>query len=299
MAFRHGHLRYFVTVAEEGQITSAANKLHLAQPALSQAMAQLEADLGLELLERHPRGVTLTPAGATFLIKARAAVAAWDDATLTAQSLARATQGTIEFGFLGSPPGLDSPDALEAFAQAHADIDIHYREVSFPTASTASWLSEVDVAACHLPPPDPKVWAHPLRREPRAVLAPTRHPLAERSELALRDVLDETFIGFHPSVAPSWAGFWSLDGHRGAPPLHITPDRATNPQEVLAALAVRCAITTVPASVARVLVGVFPELVAIPLRDAACATIALVGHVDGRNPLVGTLRAFALERAGV
>jgi len=60
------------------------------------------------------------------------------------------------------------------------------------------------------------------------VLAPRRHPLAERSELALRDVL-----------------------------------------------------------------------VAIPLRDAACATIALVGHVDGRNPLVGTLRAFALERTGV
>ena len=98
MNFKRRQLDYFVTVADEGQITRAARKLQLAQPALSQAIAQLELDLGFKLLERHARGVTLTPAGEIFLVRARAAVAAWADAAATARSLARACSGTIEFG---------------------------------------------------------------------------------------------------------------------------------------------------------------------------------------------------------
>src|SRR3954464_11784727 len=98
MTFRRGHLSYFVAIAEEGQITRAAARLHVAQPALSQAMAQLEGELGVTLLQRHSRGVTLTPAGEAFLVKARAAVAANEDAELTAEWLARAERGTVEFG---------------------------------------------------------------------------------------------------------------------------------------------------------------------------------------------------------
>src|SRR5438309_10983788 len=104
MSFKRGQLLYFVTVADEGQITRAAAKLHIAQPALSHAIMQLESELGLPLLERHARGVTLTPAGETFLPKARLALAAAMDAAQTAQSLAHAAKAAIEVGFIGSPP---------------------------------------------------------------------------------------------------------------------------------------------------------------------------------------------------
>ena len=293
MEFRRGHLLYFITVAEEGQITRAAQKLHLTQPALSRAMTELESELGIELLNRHSRGITLTPAGETFLVKARAAVSAWTDAVTTARSLAQAGSGAIAFGFLGVPPGLDSPGRLEDFARAHPDIELRFRELPFPHVPTPSWLADVDVAVCHAPPPDPDVWSQEFRREARIVLAPTRHPLARRTALEVAEVLDETFIGLNPSVEPTWAGFWSLDDLRGAPPDHVTPDRADNPQEVLASLAVRRAITTVPASVARVLSNVLSGVVAIPLRDADPSTIMLVGHEDARNPHVAALRAFA------
>jgi DNA-binding transcriptional LysR family regulator len=292
MPFSRGQLLYFVTVADEGQMTRAARRLHLAQPALSQAIAKLEAELGVQLLDRHPRGVTLTPAGEAFLVKARTTLSAWSEAILTAQSFAQSGKGTIEFGFVGSPPGLDSPEVLEAFARTHPKIDVRYRELGFPTSETAAWLKDVDVGVCHEPPPDPGVWMQTLRHEPRVVLAPARHPFAQRERLTVAETLDQTFVGFHASIDPDWAGFWSLDDYRGGPPRHMTADRVANPQEVLAALSMRRAITAVPASVGRVLMNVVPNVVPIPLEDVTPARIVLAGHEERGNPFVAALVTY-------
>jgi DNA-binding transcriptional LysR family regulator len=293
MAFRRGHLEYFVAVAEEGQITSAARRLGVAQPALSQAIAQLESETGLRLLERHARGVKLTPAGESFYAKARLAVAATGDALSAARSLARAQQGTIEFGFLGAPPSIEGRMEMEGFAMAYPDIEVRYRDLPFPTRSTSAWMRDVDVAACHEPPPDEAVWMKVIRHEPRIALVPSGHPLAEREELEVAELLDETFIGFGPTVDPAWAGFWSLDDHRGGPPRLVTGDGACNPQEVLAALGGTAAITIVPRAAANVLSNVLTDIAAIPLRGASSSRIALVGHRDRRNQLVAALLSYA------
>src|SRR5580693_3251311 len=102
--FSQVQLHYFVTVSEEGQITRAARKLHLAQPALSQAIAHLESELGIELFVRHPRGVTLTQAGEAFLVKAQAALAAEAETAQMGLSLRRAASAAIVVGFVGPPP---------------------------------------------------------------------------------------------------------------------------------------------------------------------------------------------------
>jgi DNA-binding transcriptional LysR family regulator len=292
MSFRPNQLRYFVTVAEEGQITRAAEKLYIAQPALSQAIAQLEADLGVELLERHPRGVTLTPAGEAFLEKARVAVVAHDDAEETAEMLARGRAQEVELGFVVAAPGLHSPGPLKALARAHPEINIRYRELPFPFTPTRSWLSEVELAASHLPPADPEVWVRPFGREPRIVLAAKNHPLAAREAVNVEDVLDETFIGFDPATDPQWAGFWSLDDHRGAPPRRVTDDRVANGQEVLASLALGAAITTAPAVVGALLAGLQTGVVTIPLDGAEPSEVVLVGRNDRRTPPVETMLAF-------
>jgi DNA-binding transcriptional LysR family regulator len=293
MSFRRGHLEYFVAVAEEGQITSAARRLGVAQPALSQAIAQLESETGLKLLERHARGVRLTAAGESFYEKARLAVAATGDAESTARSLARAQQGTIEFGFLGAPPSIEGRVEMEGFALAYPDIEVRYHDLPFPGHSTSAWLGRVDVAACHLPPPDGAVWSRVIRHEPRVALIGSEHPLAERETLEVADLLDETYISFAASVDPAWAGFWSLDDHRGGPPAETTSDRVETPQEVLAALGNSAAVTIAPVAAANVLVNVVKGVAAIRVEDAAPARIALVGHRDKRNPLVNALLAYA------
>jgi DNA-binding transcriptional LysR family regulator len=151
MSFKRGQLEYFVTVAEEGQMTRAARRLHIAQPALSQSMAQLENELGIELLQRHARGVSLTAAGEIFLAKARVALAANVDAAATAQSLARAATGSLEIGYIGPPPTVTTPLLFASFAGSHAEVDVDYCELPFPTGPTSAWLADVDVALSHQP----------------------------------------------------------------------------------------------------------------------------------------------------
>ena len=299
MVLKQSHLRYFAAVAEAGQMTSAARRLHVAQPALSQAISQLESGLRVRLLDRHPRGVTLTAAGEIFLEKAQSILRAQADAAAMAASLARSMDGRIEIGFLSIPPALIAPNLLEAFFAANPQLQISSRELPFPTRSTASWLSDVDLALCHSPVPHPEVEVLTLRRDARAVLLREDHRLAACEVLSVADVVSEPFYGFDPSVDPIWAAFWSLDDHRGSAPAVLTADHPTKAIEMVAAMSSGRAVCTLPAPVARIIADLVPRLVARPLIDAEPATCALVWHASRRNPIVDDFvklaRTFAVS----
>lgn len=290
-------LHYFVTVAEEGKLTGAARKLYVAQPALSQAIAQLEQQLGVRLLERHARGVTLTAAGEAFYAKAHTAVNAASEAELFARSLVRANTGVLEFGFMGTLPMVDAPELFAAFDAAAPDVEVLFRELPFPCDPIVAWLEPVDVALCCAPTPHPDVEVRALRSEPRFVLASASHHLAEHSELSVGDVLDERFVGSHPSADPLWTGVWTLNDHRDGAAPDLTGDRANSTQEVTAVVLSGRAIAVTPASRARDELASVAGLVAIPLRDADPVELALVWRADNRNPLLTALLEVASAAA--
>lgn len=285
-AFRTEHLRYFVAVAEEGQVTRAAAKLHIAQPALSQAICNLEAEVGFPLLERHPRGVSTTPAGDAFLVKARLVLDAEADAAQTARSLSRAARREIAVGYLGLPPGLSGYGLFHDFEVANPDVQVCLHELSFPAGPTTGWLAGVDVGLGHPPQREPEVWTLELSSDPRMLLVQRAHPLAKHRELSVHDILDETFIGFDPSVQPSWSGFWSLDDHRGSPAPHVTSDNASRGQELFTLISQGRGVTTSPLRIASIVVKLLGNVVAIPLRDAEPSVLALFGRDDRRNAIV-------------
>lgn len=303
MSFKTDQLRYFVTVAEEGQITRAAEKLYIAQPALSQAISQLEGELGMKLLERHPRGVTLTPSGEAFLDKARAVVETERDVQLTAQTLARAARGVIEVGFIGPPPQMTAPSLFTTFAEAHPEAEVSFRELPFPRGQTRRWLENVDVAFCQPPEPAGRIETYPVRVEPRALVVRADHPLACEG-IEVEQALEETFISYHPSVQPGWAGFHSLDDHRGGPPTSQTEDHVSTSLEMLGRLGglpSSGAVTALPSADAKLVTHVIAGIVAVPLLDAAPATVSLVWHSGDTHPLVQALvesaRASSAEPA--
>lgn len=294
VCFSHSQLLYFVRVAEEGQISRAARLLYIAQPALSQAIARLERQLGVQLLERHARGVTLTRAGRAFLPKAKAAVAAGQEAAAAARSLARCQRRAVEIGFLGTPPTVAAPVMLARFSAANPGVEVSFRELPFPTAPAGEWLADVDAALCHSPVEGEGVESRPLWSEPRAVLLPEAHRLAARSELLVRDVLHERFYGFDPAVDPAWASRWTLDEHRGGPP-EPAGGAAANTMELVAALASGGGIGTCPHSVARTLAAIVPGIAVRPLRDLPPTWCSLVWRAPPENPLTASLAEAAGE----
>src|SRR5712672_1011940 len=96
------HLRYFVAVAEEGQVTRAAERLGIQQPPLSQQIRALESELQVQLFRRKPRGVELTQAGHALLAEARAVLQQVDHAVTVTQRTARGEAGRLALGFTSS-----------------------------------------------------------------------------------------------------------------------------------------------------------------------------------------------------
>jgi DNA-binding transcriptional LysR family regulator len=286
-------LRYFVAVAEEGQITRAASRLHLAQPALSQAIAQLEEGVGVRLLERHARGVRLTPPGAAFFAKAQRALVAMDDANFTAESLTRAAQGALAIGYIGPSPLIKAPELFASLAAQSPDAELSFTELPFPHGPTASWLRKVDIALCHLPRCEPGSRTQLLRTEPRVLIVPHNNPLAERTEVAIDEVLDEVFIGYHTDVQPEWAGFHTLDDYRGGPPERTSRDRPVTPSEMLAAMTSRRGVTAVPACDAVMILKMLRGVSVVRVRDARPFELGLAWRKDDHNPYVAVLAELA------
>jgi DNA-binding transcriptional LysR family regulator len=118
------HLRYFVAIAEERSFTRAAERLWVAQPGLSAQMRRLEAELGVQLLERHSRGVDLTAAGELFLERARVALAASDTAAATGRDLEAGVVGTLRVGVAGGAVWPLASSFLERFTRQRPGIEL-------------------------------------------------------------------------------------------------------------------------------------------------------------------------------
>jgi DNA-binding transcriptional LysR family regulator len=274
-------------------MTRAARRLQLAQPALSQAIARLESQVGVRLLERGPRGVTPTPAGEAFLEKAEATLAAVDEASATARSWAREQQGRLHAGFMAMTPPMMAGDLVSRFLAAHPDATIEWRQLGYPALDARAWLGDSDVALIWFAPSARGLSSQAIRTSPLVVAMAETHPLAERTELTVADVLDEPFPGIVDWADPVWLGYWGLDAYRGAP-ARRTDDAAMTPEEVASIVAAGRAITPVPEIVA--VPSAHLGIRAIPLIDAQPAVLELVWPEGAATPLVAAL--VELARAG-
>src|SRR5690554_4601167 len=116
------HLRYAVAVADVLSFTRAAERLHIAQPPLTQQIRALEAELGLELFHRTKRRVELTPSGRVFVQHARRILASVEEMTAASQRVHRGEVGRIAIGFLSSIAFDYFPRVIRAFRSRFPDV---------------------------------------------------------------------------------------------------------------------------------------------------------------------------------
>jgi LysR family transcriptional regulator, transcription activator of glutamate synthase operon len=191
-------LRYLVALADEQHFTRAAAREHIAQPALSQQIRRLEQEVGLALVERTTRRVTVTEAGRALVARARRILAEVDAASAEMQAFTGVRTGHVMVGTMHTMGPVDVSLALAVFHQRHPGVELTVREESSEEMAEMLRDDVLDLAFLSV---TERMESHGLRLqqlvlEELVVILPHEHPLAGQRAVRMAELAQEQFISF-------------------------------------------------------------------------------------------------------
>ncbi|OVZ57892.1 LysR family transcriptional regulator [Pigmentiphaga sp. NML080357] len=221
------HLRYFVAIAEAGHMTRAAEQLGIQQPPLSQQIKALERELGVELLRRHPRGVSLTDAGRQFLREAESLLEGFAQMRQRMARVANGQEGLLTVGFTSSAAAhAFTPEVLRLYRRDYpgVELDIHEDNAAGLTEAIASGRLHCGLLRVPVSRPESLVF-ETLLNEPAVAAVPCDHPLAQGRQgrkprpISLAELCQEKIILVRQPGAPGlYANLLALCESQGLRP---------------------------------------------------------------------------------
>lgn len=203
------HLRYFVAVAEEENVTRAAARLHVSQPPLTRQIHDLEQELGVALFERNGKSIRLAEAGRVFLREARASLQRVEEAVTAVRAAAREQHGELRLGYAPSPSVEVLPVLLRALQQQCPNLRIHLHDHTSP--EMLAGLREGRLHAALMMQPSRTagqgVTFAPLRTYPVGILVPPGHPLVRRRAVTADDAFAEPLVVLSRKEYPDYHEF--------------------------------------------------------------------------------------------
>jgi Transcriptional regulator len=190
-------LRYLVAVAEEGNFSRAAEKVHVAQPSLSQQIQKLEAELGQPLFDRLPRSIVLTDAGRCMLDFARKILADLANAQRCVDELRSEVAGRLAVGAIPTVAPYVLPPLVRKFQKRYPKVALEIVEDMTPTIARRLGDGELDIALASTCDGSPAVERHSLGHESLLLLVPKEHSLAKNKQVKWRDLKSEKFLLLH------------------------------------------------------------------------------------------------------
>ena len=183
-------LRCFVAVATELHFSRAAQLLHMTQSPLSRQIQTLEQQLDVVLFERSSRSVTLTPAGAAFLVEARKLIEHSERAVQIARRAGNVLSGQVTVGFIGSATYSYIPRLAERAQEELPNIAVNFMEMNSTEQLEALRLGRIDVAIIRPGLTEPGIDSACIERGDLALAVARNHPLAQRRQLVMLKQLD-------------------------------------------------------------------------------------------------------------
>jgi LysR family hca operon transcriptional activator len=268
------HLRYFIAVAEEGSLTNAAERrLHTAQPSLSRQIRDLETEVGVSLMERHARGITLTAAGRVFLDHARLALLQVETAREAARRAAQPERASFVIGFLTGQEVVWLPPALRVLRDELPDVEITLSSQSSPELAGALMRGKVDVAFLRREVQVPGLAFKFLTKEPLVAVLPTGHRLAARKAIRPQDLSGEIYIT-PTKVAPALKAV--IDSYAAKAGITFKPAyEAENLSMAMSLVASTGGVTLLPLYVENLL---SPSVVTRPLQGEVPTIDLVIGY---------------------
>lgn len=195
-------LRYVMTLAEELHFGRAAERLGIAQPALSQQLSALEAAIGCLLFTRRPR-VALTPPGSAFVQEAAQVLGRLERGIEATRRVASGEVGPLTVGFAASAVLTDLPEIIRQYRAAYPGIILNLQELPAHREIEVIRSGEVDVAFVREFDSSPDIRYEVVLQESLGVLLPPQHPLVSSGEIAVRELEDQPFVHFPREIAPT------------------------------------------------------------------------------------------------
>jgi DNA-binding transcriptional LysR family regulator len=250
------HIRYFLAVAEERNVTRAAEKLGIGQPPLSQQIHALEKEMGVRLFRRTGHGVVLTEAGEAFAIDAKRLLEDTRLAVKNAQNAGRGETGQLNIGFTGSAafnPVVSN--LIRTFRQSYPGVNLTLAEGN--TAQLLASLDDgrLDVAFVRLGSQSPAgVAFYQIAVEAMRIVLPATHPLAKKRKIPLAALAGESFVLLPREASPTLYDV-IVGACRDAGFDPILGQQAPQLSSVVNLVAAEFGVSLVPASVCQIHVG--------------------------------------------
>ena len=200
--FSLARLSCFIAVAEELHFGRAAERLHMTQPPLSRQIQQLENELGVQLVDRTTRSVTLTPAGVAFLPDARRILQLAEGAALNVKRVPAGDLGTVVVGFTAASAHAVLPRLLDKAREQLPDVKLELREMVSAAQIEGLMTGELDLGMARPPVKRPGIVSRPLLHEQLIAALPVAHPLVDITrQLTVNDLDGEDVIMYSPVQA--------------------------------------------------------------------------------------------------
>ncbi len=254
------HLRYFVVVAEEQNVTRAAERLHLSQPPLSRQIRDLEQELGVELFRRTAKSLTLTEAGKIFLMEARSVLLRADQAVETVRMVAHGDRGSLRIGYAPSLTAEFLPRALRLFERDQPGVRVALHDLSSEECSQRLAAGKIDLAVGASRARGfvfEKLTSYPL-----CCAVGIDHRLAKKRALTLDAIRQEKFIIYSREDYPEYFA-WLCGLFKGRPFNPCTVEEYDGATGLIAAVEAGRGVAIVAASI-HCLAG--PRLKLVPVR---------------------------------
>jgi DNA-binding transcriptional LysR family regulator len=291
------HLRYFVAVAEELHFRRAAERLHVAQPAVSEQIRKLESELGVRLLNRDQRSVALTDAGAVLLREARRVLEHADAARRAVHQARDHATSCLRVGYLPASLPAAVSRILQRLAVAMPHIETTLEPGSNLELIEAVRAERLDAAIVSLPAPTNGLRTTALPAQRAVAALAVSHPHAVRSEVRLEQMAPERIVVLpREANRPFYDAVMSTCHRAGlSPTLVEMPD--ANVERTLLAVASGAGMALLPDSVADRYVGAGVRFVPLDGEGPAVATAIVSRRDSGHMPTAALLRAVAQHHA--
>lgn len=274
-------LRYFIAVAEERHFGRAAQRLHMAQPPLSQQIMNLEAELEVQLLRRTTRRVDLTEAGQLLLERGRTILSDIETLVGDIYHVSQGAQGVLRIGITGSAVYRHLPriiqQARERFPRVHLDV---YGEMMTPQLEHGLLSRSLEVAVLRPPVSSVEIRTMFLEDEDLVAAIPEDSPLASRGLLTLEDLRDENFIAY-PKGSSVYEAVFAWFARESFVPRTVHQVHETS--TLLSTVAANVGVGLTPASTRHFAVR---GMVLRPLRQAPKIGLSLAWLAANESPLV-------------